>query len=580
MARFLRWCIQVVLCRPPARLWFRLLPILAITIGATILLTHGQEGVALQQKPLTAGEIALMVRRGGEPEVIEAWRRALREGGPHERAAVARVAHVGRVAVLAGDLETSLEKETEYLPALECAAALASMTGPERDKRLLEAGKRLGDGALAQVGLILARARRAEAIRAYLNEVRPALDADTELVEFVRLATLMDSSSLGPAAAAALEAGDVAMWLAVLDVSVKSDSLLETNLLASALRHPAAEISGRTAWQLAMAFAGKPASRWSELLPNLDAGAGGQRSRPSDIDRSMGVELLARVLGREPVEDKAWISYLQGPGGSRIDEFDTLTTLTQYLTSSERKVLKKRLARLRPEIKVPHVPRALRAAAKAAMDPQEPRPVVRMANGFPQRFVSEAVAASGCSLEATPVLGEAEVSYDDLGRPVKVRLLRIPASPKCVEAITALFASTLKPLNDFSGPEKPQTLFLVLEQGYLSRLEEDPAPDSKAVFISQSISEAPSVVPPKRVHFVKPVYPGTAQAGRKAGKVILEVVVNRQGLISDIRLLKQTDQEFVSPTFAAVAKWRYAPAMIGGQPVRVYLTVIVEFSLS
>lgn len=99
-----------------------------------------------------------------------------------------------------------------------------------------------------------------------------------------------------------------------------------------------------------------------------------------------------------------------------------------------------------------------------------------------------------------------------------------------------------------------------------------PVPDEPRVLSSE-------VSPPKRVFYVQPVYPEAARAARAEGTVILEVVVGRTGAVEEARVLKSSPL-FDTAAVEAVKRWKYEPALLGGsKPVRVFMTVRVEFRL-
>ena len=77
---------------------------------------------------------------------------------------------------------------------------------------------------------------------------------------------------------------------------------------------------------------------------------------------------------------------------------------------------------------------------------------------------------------------------------------------------------------------------------------------------------------------MKPVYPEVARKARAEGKVILEIVVDRTGDVEAVKVLR-SNPLFDQAAIEAVKMWKYQPAFQGGRPVRVYLTVVVEFSL-
>jgi protein TonB len=101
----------------------------------------------------------------------------------------------------------------------------------------------------------------------------------------------------------------------------------------------------------------------------------------------------------------------------------------------------------------------------------------------------------------------------------------------------------------------------------------DPGPDDEPLHLTGEVR------PPQRLTFVKPDYPEIARRARATGKVILQIVVGRSGEIEQVSVLR-SEPLFDEAAIAAVRRWNYLPAMQGGRPVKVYLTVIVEFGLS
>ncbi|HET6372544.1 MAG TPA: energy transducer TonB [Candidatus Polarisedimenticolia bacterium] len=88
----------------------------------------------------------------------------------------------------------------------------------------------------------------------------------------------------------------------------------------------------------------------------------------------------------------------------------------------------------------------------------------------------------------------------------------------------------------------------------------------------------PNIKPPERIVFVRPDYPEEQKQEENEGKVVLEIVVNKTGDVEDERVL-ESNPEFENAAIIAVRQWKYKPALKDGEPVKVYLTVIVEFTL-
>jgi len=78
---------------------------------------------------------------------------------------------------------------------------------------------------------------------------------------------------------------------------------------------------------------------------------------------------------------------------------------------------------------------------------------------------------------------------------------------------------------------------------------------------------------------VIPVYPELAKRARVEYQVVLEVNVDEEGNVTNVKVLKGhplLDQAAVD----AVKQWKYSPTLLNGEPVPVVATVTVEFKLS
>jgi len=83
---------------------------------------------------------------------------------------------------------------------------------------------------------------------------------------------------------------------------------------------------------------------------------------------------------------------------------------------------------------------------------------------------------------------------------------------------------------------------------------------------------------PRKIDAVDPVYPAIARSARVEGVVILETVLDANGRVESVRVLRSIpllDQAAVD----AVRQWRFTPALLNGMPVPVVMTVTVNFTL-
>jgi periplasmic protein TonB len=81
---------------------------------------------------------------------------------------------------------------------------------------------------------------------------------------------------------------------------------------------------------------------------------------------------------------------------------------------------------------------------------------------------------------------------------------------------------------------------------------------------------------------VLPRYPELARRAGVSGRVILEAIIQIDGTVASVRVLRETPAHvgFGEAAKAAVERWRYRPGTQEDRPVAVYFTVIVDFALA
>jgi len=85
--------------------------------------------------------------------------------------------------------------------------------------------------------------------------------------------------------------------------------------------------------------------------------------------------------------------------------------------------------------------------------------------------------------------------------------------------------------------------------------------------------------PPQLVRRVEPYYPPIAARAHIQGVVILEAIVDRDGNVSDVRLLRSANPLIDREAEIAVRQWRYSPLVLNGIRERFVLTVTLSFFL-
>lgn len=89
------------------------------------------------------------------------------------------------------------------------------------------------------------------------------------------------------------------------------------------------------------------------------------------------------------------------------------------------------------------------------------------------------------------------------------------------------------------------------------------------------------VLLPKVLREVKPQYTADAMRAKVQGTVLLECVVNADGTVGSVEVVKSLDRTFGLDTEAvkAARQWRFAPGTRFGEPVAVLVTIELTFTL-
>ena len=84
---------------------------------------------------------------------------------------------------------------------------------------------------------------------------------------------------------------------------------------------------------------------------------------------------------------------------------------------------------------------------------------------------------------------------------------------------------------------------------------------------------------PVKIHAPRPLYTEIARRARIEGKVFLEAIIDREGNVADLKVLKGLPMGLTEETVKAVRQWKFKPATLHGKPVDVYFTLTVNFQL-
>jgi len=87
------------------------------------------------------------------------------------------------------------------------------------------------------------------------------------------------------------------------------------------------------------------------------------------------------------------------------------------------------------------------------------------------------------------------------------------------------------------------------------------------------------VQPPIKISAPSPQYTEIARKARIQGVVIVEAIIDKEGNVTNVNILKGLPMGLDTAAADAVKKWRFKPATLNGKPVAVIYNLTVNFRL-
>jgi protein TonB len=115
--------------------------------------------------------------------------------------------------------------------------------------------------------------------------------------------------------------------------------------------------------------------------------------------------------------------------------------------------------------------------------------------------------------------------------------------------------------------------------GVLGGLPEAPPPPPPPAVAKGPVRIGGQIQAPALIARVEPTYPSIAVSAHLDGIVILEAIVNREGTVEDVKVLRSVHPLLDREAVSAVKQWQYSPLVLNGVKERFVLTVTLSFNL-
>ena len=107
----------------------------------------------------------------------------------------------------------------------------------------------------------------------------------------------------------------------------------------------------------------------------------------------------------------------------------------------------------------------------------------------------------------------------------------------------------------------------------------DAPPVAEAEVPDGPIQVGGDVTKPEKISAPDPQYTEIARKARIQGVVIVQAIIDKEGNVVNVKVLKGLPMGLAEEAVAAIKTWKFKPATLNGKPVDVYFNLTVNFRL-
>ena len=341
-------------------------------------------------------------------------------------------------------------------------------------------------------------------------------------------------------AARLLGANDLRGFAATLEAMVQANLPLDPGVVSTALGSESKEIREEVVWFL---VSSGPA----------DFQAGPDPEGMSSAE-AFGREVLRRKTGAEMKSRPEWLAWLRSdegrarvPAGKPVQRFLTLDEQNAFRGEEP---------------------------ADASLGPSPKQAVHQSGFSLPIVFPSGLGDAVLKQLRCkTGWIGVVQPTVDRTGRVQSVDLSKLNGAPECRRAAETLVRLSL------ADPElitAPLSDYIQMVKAPGDGCFDEGAPEAGTGELRRT---GGAVKPPRITRKVDPIFPESARRAMKGSMlVVAEAIITKAGCVREIRLLSQSPYpELNAAALLALAKWKFKPGTLDGQPVDVIFNLSINF---